>query len=227
MFFNSLSELPHFIQSFSTTIFVLDPKTLIDLKPLIAIEPTTIDSTISVDHVRELIKLTETKQTARLFLLIRHAERLSESASNALLKTIEEPGKQIHIAFLTEHPDLLLPTVRSRAMLFRLRQKNTLIQSPTVPVSILDYAKKLLVADNTTLISLIDEITKKKSKNDQDSDRTIILQIIKTTIEIAYKSYFKTQNPKFLKKIRGLIAAHDAISKNGNKKLQLLANLIS
>ena len=112
-------------------------------------------------------------------------------------------------------------------MLFRLRQKNTLIQSPTVPASILDYAKKLLVADNTTLISLIDEITKKKSKNDQDSDKTIILQIIKTTIEIAYKSYFKTQNPKFLKKIRGLIAAHDAISKNGNKKLQLLANLIS
>ena len=93
----------------------------------------------------------------------------------------------------------------------------------------MDYAKKLLVADKSTLLTLAEELSKKKAKttdDEADSDKSYILKVIETTIELAYKSYFKTKNQQFLKKINGLSTAYDNISKNGNKKLQLVANLI-
>ena len=66
----------------------------------------------------------------------------------------------------------------------------------------------------------------KKTEGETDSDKSYTLKVIETTIELAYKSYFKTKNQQFLKKINGLSIAYDNISKNGNKKLQLVANLI-
>ena len=229
MFFDSIKQIPEIIQDFSTTIFVVDPELSLPLKPLVIAEPPSADTLISIDEIRDIIRLTETKQTANLFLLVRHAELLTESASNALLKTIEEPGNQIHIIFLTQKPHLLLPTIRSRAILFRLKQKNMLASPPKVTPEILDYAKKLLVATPTSLLDLAEELSKKKPKKtagNQENDKTFILKIIETTIELAYKSYFKTRNPLFLKKIEGLDTAYSNISKNGNKKLQLVANLL-
>ena len=93
----------------------------------------------------------------------------------------------------------------------------------------MDYAKKLLVADNPTLLSLAEELSKKKfkkSEGETDSDKAYLLKVIETTIELAYKSYYKTKNQQFLKKITGLTVAYDNINNNGNKKLQLIANLI-
>ncbi|MFV0555738.1 MAG: DNA polymerase III subunit delta' [Lactovum sp.] len=47
-------------------------------------------------------------------LIIREADKLGESASNALLKTIEEPTSEYYIFLLTEKENLILPTIRSR-----------------------------------------------------------------------------------------------------------------
>ncbi|NGX37470.1 MAG: DNA polymerase III subunit gamma/tau [Chlamydiae bacterium] len=46
--------------------------------------------------------------------LIEDAEKMLPSASNALLKTLEEPSPDTFFILLTNHPDRLLPTVRSR-----------------------------------------------------------------------------------------------------------------
>jgi DNA polymerase-3 subunit delta' len=50
---------------------------------------------------------------ARVFL-IEHAESMNESASNALLKTLEEPSETSHLVLITSRPASLLPTIRSR-----------------------------------------------------------------------------------------------------------------
>jgi DNA polymerase-3 subunit delta' len=50
---------------------------------------------------------------ARVFL-IEHAESMNESASNALLKTLEEPPSTTHIVLISARPSALLPTIRSR-----------------------------------------------------------------------------------------------------------------
>ena len=114
-------------------------------------------------------------------------------------------------------------------MLFYLKTSGNLISPPDVSAEILDYAKKLLVADKDNLINLTEELAKRKPKKsdpDPNNDKAFILKIIETTIELAYKSFYKTNNQLFLKKVEGLDQAYQNISKNGNKKLQLLANLI-
>ena len=229
MYFDDISQIPHLVQAFSTTIFVIDPDTELSIKPLLSIKPENPESNISIENVREIISLTETKQTDKLFIIVRHAELLTEGASNALLKTIEEPGQNIHIIFFTKSPNLLLPTIKSRAMQFYLKQTNYLNNPPKVTADVMDLAKRLLVVDKMTLPTLIEEITKKSTRNTtnkQENDKAFTLKIIETTIELAYKSYFKTQNILFLKKIEGLSIAYQNIQKNGNKKLQLIANLI-
>ena len=227
MFLESLTNLKNIIDTFSTTIFVIDPETELNLSPAIKIAPETPSSLISIDDVREMLTLTGTKQTKELYFIIKYAEQLTDSASNAILKTAEEPGNHIHIIMLTT--SRLLSTIRSRSMLFYIKKTNSLSTPPAVSPEIMDYAKKLLVADKSTLLALAEELSKKKAKKgdgENDSDKTYILKVIETTIELAYKSYFKTQNQQFLKKITGLSFAYDNISKNGNKKLQLVANLI-
>ena len=229
MYFDNISQIPRLVQAFSTTIFVIDPDTELSVKPLLSIKPESPESNISIENVREIISLTETKQTDKLFIIVRHAELLTEGASNALLKTIEEPGQNIHIIFFTKSPNLLLPTIKSRAMQFYLKQTNYLNNPPKVTADVMDLAKRLLVVDKMTLPTLIEEITKKSTRNTtnkQENDKAFTLKIIETTIELAYKSYFKTQNILFLKKIEGLSIAYQNIQKNGNKKLQLIANLI-
>lgn len=229
MYFDDISQIPHLVQVFSTTIFVINPDTELSVKPLLSIKPENPESNISIENVREIINLTETKQTDKLFIIVRHAELLTEGASNALLKTIEEPGQNIHIIFFTKSPNLLLPTIKSRAMQFYLKQTEYLNNPPKVTADVMDLAKRLLVVDKMTLPTLIEEITKKSTRNTtnkQENDKAFTLKIIETTIELAYKSYFKTQNILFLKKIEGLSIAYQNIQKNGNKKLQLIANLI-
>ncbi|MCA1557968.1 MAG: DNA polymerase III subunit delta' [Acidobacteria bacterium] len=53
------------------------------------------------------------------FFIIEDAERLNESSSNALLKTLEEPPETSHIILLTSRPAALLPTIRSRCQTIR------------------------------------------------------------------------------------------------------------
>jgi DNA polymerase-3 subunit delta' len=53
------------------------------------------------------------------FFIIEDADRLNESSSNALLKTLEEPPATSHLILLTSRPSALLPTIRSRCQVIR------------------------------------------------------------------------------------------------------------
>ncbi|HEX8097994.1 MAG TPA: AAA family ATPase, partial [Pyrinomonadaceae bacterium] len=55
---------------------------------------------------------------ARVFV-IEDADRLNESSSNALLKTLEEPPRTTHLVLVTSRPDALLRTIRSRCQVVR------------------------------------------------------------------------------------------------------------
>ncbi|HVF50304.1 MAG TPA: DNA polymerase III subunit [Pyrinomonadaceae bacterium] len=55
---------------------------------------------------------------ARVFI-VEEADRLNEAASNALLKTLEEPHPASHLILVTSRPASLLPTIRSRCQTVR------------------------------------------------------------------------------------------------------------
>src|SRR3569623_1252735 len=54
--------------------------------------------------------------------IVDDADRLNANASNCLLKTLEEPLRGTHIVLVTNAPDKLLVTIRSRAQRIRFRR---------------------------------------------------------------------------------------------------------
>lgn len=77
---------------------------------------------ISVEQIRRIV-LTRVgfppHESSSLVIIIRDAEQLTISAANALLKTLEEPGKGVHFVLLTSRPRSLLDTVLSRSLAVR------------------------------------------------------------------------------------------------------------
>ena len=76
---------------------------------------------IAVDAIRDLEKEVHYQpfeSAARVFI-IDDADKMNDSASNALLKTLEEPAHASHIVLVTSRPDALMPTIRSRVQTFR------------------------------------------------------------------------------------------------------------
>jgi len=99
---------------------------------------------ILVDAVRDLEKeafFRPYEANARFFL-IDEADKMNDAASNALLKTLEEPASASHIILISSRPDTLLPTIRSRCQSVRF--------APVETVEIekfLTAERKLLPAD--------------------------------------------------------------------------------
>ncbi|MEG3766947.1 DNA polymerase III subunit delta' [Alteromonas sp. 14N.309.X.WAT.G.H12] len=76
----------------------------------------TSEKQLGVDKIREGIgKLNGTAQLSHnKVLVIPHADTMTEAASNALLKTLEEPTKNTFIILITNKKTALLPTILSR-----------------------------------------------------------------------------------------------------------------
>ena len=74
---------------------------------------------IKIDQVRQLVsELSQSPhQGAYQVVIIHPAEALALSASNALLKTLEEPIGQVVFILVSDSPWRLLPTVRSRCLM--------------------------------------------------------------------------------------------------------------
>jgi DNA polymerase-3 subunit delta' len=53
------------------------------------------------------------------FFIVDDADKMNDAASNALLKTLEEPPATSYIFLITSRPDSLLPTIRSRCQTLR------------------------------------------------------------------------------------------------------------
>ena len=71
---------------------------------------------IKIDCIRDLIHFgtQAAHQGGKRVALIEPAEWLNHNAANALLKTLEEPGEDMHIILVSHQPSRLLPTLRSR-----------------------------------------------------------------------------------------------------------------
>jgi len=72
---------------------------------------------ISVEQIREIVSgaaMRPYEGRGKVFI-IDPADALSVSGSNSLLKTLEEPARDTTFILITRSPDLLLPTIKSRA----------------------------------------------------------------------------------------------------------------
>ena len=103
---------------------------------------------IRVTQIKEIIEFLGKKplESERSIVLIEDVEKMNESASNALLKTLEEPNSGLFI-LITERPEKLLATIRSRCQIvpfIRLNdsQVNKIIKKFEVDQEIHDIPKE-------------------------------------------------------------------------------------
>lgn len=73
-----------------------------------------------IDEVNEFAALRPFESQWRTFIL-HDAERMNPAAQNHFLKTLEEPPGRSLFILLSEHPRVLLPTIRSRCQSVRFR----------------------------------------------------------------------------------------------------------
>lgn len=219
MFFNDLTQLPEIATRASCAIFVIPPETELKLKNTFYLKPEDEKATISVAQIRDFIALASNKQTTDQFFVITPADRLNIAAQNAFLKNLEEPKDHVHYLLFTKQPSALLPTILSRAELYYLKKTNQLTTPPEADPEIIKIAKQLISTPPTTLPTLATDIAKHKDA------RTYAINIVSTAIELLFKSYFITKNPKLLEKIPHFTELYDNLQNNGHVKLHLIADL--
>lgn len=78
--------------------------------------------TFSIESVRKMIAATvSTTPFGKRLIIIPNAEKLSLPAAQALLKFLEEPTAGNRILLVTKFPKRLLPTIRSRVQMVKVR----------------------------------------------------------------------------------------------------------
>ena len=106
---------------------------------------------ISIDEVRDqVVRDVDIKPYCSPYkiYIIPDAEMMTVQAQNAILKTIEEPPEYAVIMLLTENAEALLPTIRSRCVMMKLRNikdqlvKKYLMEQMEIP----DYKADVCVA---------------------------------------------------------------------------------
>ena len=118
---------------------------------LVSLEPEGAAGMIKVDAVRDMIEIAYTTASlgGRRVILIRPAEYLNQSSSNALLKVVEEPPPGTVFVFQTSFPGRIPLTLISRLRVVRIPPLSSealrgIAESVSVNMSEIDMASALL-----------------------------------------------------------------------------------
>jgi DNA polymerase-3 subunit delta' len=120
---------------------------VVDIEFSRAVEGRSTVITITIDAIRELEHTVNLNpfEGSRTVIIIDGAGTMTIDASNALLKTLEEPPPGVLFLLLTDDEEVLLPTIRSRCQTLQL-----------LPMS---------------RRQMIDFLTQQRSLSDEDADR--------------------------------------------------------
>ncbi len=96
------------------------------------VEPESKSRRIVIEQIRELereLHMKSSRSKKKLGVII-EADRLVTAASNAFLKTLEEPPANSMLILLTASPEMLLDTILSRCLIVQLRPPAEVVRSP-------------------------------------------------------------------------------------------------
>ncbi len=221
MHFDGVDKIKKLALASGFSIFTLP--TTIDqttiLPKAVHIAPLKDENSIKIEQVKEVNELTSSKQTNEFFLVVEQSELLTTSAANSLLKQLEEPGNKLHYIFLTTNPNLILQTIKSRAFCYVL---NTPPFNPeSIDIKMRAKVKELIQAQPKDLKDIIDPYTK-----DKKTGRLKAIEFTRCASQLCLESYYKNGNKIFLDKAQKAAAACQAITENGNIRIQFIANML-
>ncbi len=130
------------------------------------------------------------------------AHKLNKESQNALLKTLEEPGKDNYIILTTDNTSSLLPTILSRCQLIKINNKEIDKQASLLTIST-DISKNFLISE------------------DLAKDKDSIIPYIQNQIELYHQELIKNPNKENSQMILKLQKAIDMIKSNVDAKSAL------
>ncbi len=124
---------------------------VVDIEYSRTVEGRSTVTTITIDAIRELERTVNLNpfEGSRTVIIIDGAGTMTVDASNALLKTLEEPPPGVLFLLLTDDEEALLPTIRSRCQTLQLlpmsrqRMIDFLTQQRSVPSDEADHLYRL------------------------------------------------------------------------------------
>ncbi len=218
MFFDEIEKIPEIAKNTNFSIFVMPADTKIGIKNAFYLNPDPKTNKITVDMVREFTSQARTKNIKDRYFIVCPADTMNEAAQNAFLKNLEEPNEHDIFVLVTKNLSALLPTVVSRAQVYVLKTKDTLSSQIDASEDVKSLAKQLIVAKNKDLPKLANQISGKK-------DRNYALEVVGTAIDMLYKTFFLTNDTKFLPRLEKLLKLYENIKANGHIKLHIVADL--
>lgn len=123
-------------------------------------EIRAIKNQITIDQIREMKEeaIKPPFEADSRFFVIHEAHKLNVPASNAFLKILEEPPEWSYFILLTCQPNLLIPTIKSRCIIFQLPLSKDTIK---IPENIRKAFEEFLITPELiNLYFFIDELSK-------------------------------------------------------------------
>lgn len=140
---------------------------------------------IGIDEIKNIIEETTKKpyEGNKKVIIVYNADKITETAQNAFLKTIEEPPKGVFIILLCEKLESLLDTIKSRCQTYKLNRLSEKEMIKFVNVKFSHLSEKELKA----IIAFSDGIPGRAEKFINDSSlkeiRDITIDVLKTINE--------------------------------------------
>ena len=175
---------------------------------------------IKDEDIKKALEITNKKQETDFFVVVERAELLTPASANKLLKSLEEPGKNLHYVFLTSNSNLILQTIKSRAFCYIYNKAP--LNPEKIDIKIRAKVKELIQAQPKDLQAIIEPYVK-----DKKAGRIKTLEFLHCAAQLCLESYYKTGNKLFLDKAQKVTNVYHAINDyNGNVRIQFIANML-
>lgn len=176
-----------------------------------------------IESIRNLTRQTHLKKENTQAILINNAEKLTQEAANAFLKTLEEPPLNTIFILTAPSEDSVLATIVSRCQVVNL--------GPQKPeISEKDYNQTQEIFEKLRRGG----IGEKLSFADNQDDRKKAIEFVQKQILVAREELFKVtkrkkhkETKKLLQLIKNLVQAKKDLDENVNVKLILTDLLLN
>lgn len=217
---------------------------------VLTVSPLPQKNIISTEQIRDLTAILRTYSSVRRVVIINPANIMTESAQNALLKTLEEPNPNTHFLLIAETSTDLLPTIQSRCQQLTLHRTTASQDAQLLEKTALTPQEKrqiaFLAAGLPLLITELSQDAKKLAERQtiaadakhilehpssyaslkcalRYTDRASALQLIDILLRfIHFQLKHATQPPTMHRLLQKVLEAEKSLLANGNTRLALL-----
>ncbi len=187
----------------NTILNIYEGKELTPHPDLMVVSP---EREIKIDQIRQVIHFLKLKR--KKAVIIEKAEKMNLEASNALLKTLEEPPENSLIILTTSNQEILLPTIISRCKKIRFRPlKKEEVQQILSLKNIEEKNYQILLALSDGSMCIPDAVTKDEKR-------------LKYARDLYNLLYIEELHPE------GIITLGEIFDKLSNEEIESIANIV-